>query len=78
MEAVELNVGDAAWCYVGNHQGKMSKGKVVAVLNLEGWGHKHYVIEISTHVDPLLEVRPPWAVSDSAKKPIGFMRRASL
>ncbi len=75
MQEVELKVGDPCWCYVGNHKGEMSKGKVVHILNLNGWAFKHYVIEIPTSADPLLEVRAPWSVSDGANKPIGLMRR---
>lgn len=53
----EYAVGDDAWIYVGDHQGDMSHGKVVAVLDLPGWGIRNYVVEIDTPMDPLLEVR---------------------
>lgn len=75
MQAIELNVGDQCWCFVGNHKGKLSKGKVVQVLNLDGWSYKHYVIEIPTHVDPILQVRDPFSVSDHSEKPIGLHRK---
>jgi hypothetical protein len=75
MQEIELSVGDLCWCYVGNHKGKLSKGKVVHILNLKGWPCKHYVIEIPTGVEPLLEIRDGLTVSDRAKGPIGFLRR---
>lgn len=53
----EYAIGDEAWCYVGSHEGHMSKGKVVAALDLPGYGYRHYVVEIPTSIDPLLEVR---------------------
>jgi hypothetical protein len=77
MQEVDLMVGDPCWCYLGNHKGELTKGTVVHILNLEGWSHKHYVIEIPTSVEPLLEVRDGLSVSDSAKGPIGFLRRAA-
>jgi len=55
FEAFEI--GEEAWIYLHGHQGEMTKGKVVAILDLPGWGHPNYVIEIDTPMDPLLEVR---------------------
>jgi hypothetical protein len=50
-------VGDDTWIYIGDHQGERTKGTVVAILDLDGWSMRHYVIEVPTHIDPLLEVR---------------------
>ena len=54
-----FEIGDDAWIWLSNHSGEMTKGKVVAFLDLPGWGFRNYVIEIDTHIDPLLEVRAP-------------------
>jgi hypothetical protein len=53
----EYKVGDKAWIYIGNHSGKRTEGTVIAELDLPGYSFKHYVIEILTSVDPLLEIR---------------------
>lgn len=53
----EYNVGDKAWIYIGNHKGKRTEGTVIAELDLPGYSFRHYVIEIPTSVDPLLEIR---------------------
>lgn len=55
----KFNLGDDAWIYLSNHQGELTKGKVIAELDLPGYGFKNYVIEIDTSVDPLLEIRAP-------------------
>jgi hypothetical protein len=53
----DYQIGDRVGIYVGNHQGELSEGTVVAFLDLPGWGFRNYVIEVPTHIDPLLEVR---------------------
>lgn len=55
----KYEIGDDAWIYIRDHEGERTKGKVVAVLDLPGWGGLNYVIEIETSMDPLLEVRAP-------------------
>lgn len=77
MQWVDLDVGSDCWCFVGNHKGKMSKGTVVAIVRLPGYAWPHYIVEIPTIVDPLLEVRDGFSVSDEAGKPIGLHRRGA-
>lgn len=50
-------VGDDAWIFIGEHGGELSQGKVIAVIELPGYSFPHYVIELETHLDPLLEIR---------------------
>jgi hypothetical protein len=76
MQWIDLDVGDDCWCYVGNHKGKKSKGTIIAIVRLPGYAKPHYIVEIPTSVDPLLEVRDGFSISDSEKKHIGFLRRA--
>lgn len=53
----DYKVGDPAWIYVGDHGGNMSKGTVVAILDLPGYNFQNYVISLPTSMDELLEVR---------------------
>jgi len=53
----DYNIGDFVWIFVGNHHGEMSKGTIVATLDLPGWQFRNYVIEVPTSIDSLLEVR---------------------
>jgi hypothetical protein len=59
-------VGDAAWIYLGNHDGELTEGKVIAVLDLPGFGMRNYVIQIDTEIDPLLEIRSAFTMRRSA------------
>jgi hypothetical protein len=52
----------------------LHEGKVVAILNLEGWIYPHYVVELQTGIDPILEVRDGFTLSDG-RGPIGMWRR---
>jgi hypothetical protein len=72
MELVRRSVGDPVWVYAPGHKGEKTKGKVVNVFNLD-YG-EYYVVEIETHVDPVLLVYDPITVSDAEDKPIGFDR----
>jgi hypothetical protein len=65
-------MGDTAYCYCSDRQGELSEGKIVAVLNLERYNFPHYVIEIETHIDPILVVRDALTMADTKKGPIGF------
>lgn len=53
----DYKIGDSAWIFVGDHGGDMSKGKVVAILDLSDYSDIQYVVEIPTSMDPLLQVR---------------------
>jgi hypothetical protein len=53
----DYKVGDQAWIFLDNHKGERSCGTVVAVLDLPGYSCNHYVVEVPTEIDPLLEVR---------------------
>lgn len=68
----DWKVGDTAYCYVGAHQGKLSKGTILAILDLPGYAYLNYVISIPTGVDDLLEVRDHLSMSDKKEGPIGF------
>jgi hypothetical protein len=74
MKWIDLDVGSKCWIFVGTHKGKMSKGKIAAIVRLPGYSRPHYIIEIQTSIEPILKVRDGFAVSDAARKPIGFLR----
>jgi hypothetical protein len=61
----EYEVGDLVWLYIGDPEGKKYPGKVVHKFQLPDYSFKHYVVEIDTHVDPLLEVRCWGTLSDT-------------
>ena len=54
-----FEIGSDAWIYLPYHKGELTKGKVIAALDLPGYSFRHYVVEIDTPVDPVLEIRAP-------------------
>lgn len=75
----DYKVGDKCWIYLGDHKGKMTKGKILQKLDLSEHGYclpGYYVIEIKTHIDPILEIRDPFSMSPSKDEPIGLWAMA--
>ena len=71
-------VGDTVWIYGINRSNvKPVEGKVIKVVDLSDAGYHtgpHYIIEIPTHIDPLLEIRTWHDISQDEKGPIGSFR----
>ena len=69
--------GDDVWIHLGYEPGKLSKGKVLEVLDLSehGYSFLNYLIEISTSIEPLLEVRNAMTISEDEKGPVGLFRQ---
>lgn len=71
-------VGDTAWIYGINRSNvKPTQGKVIKVIDLSDAGYSvgnHYVIEIPTHIEPILEIRSWHNISQDEKGPVGSLR----
>lgn len=74
----EYKSGDDVWI-AGIENGKLTKGKVLERLDLSkhGYTFDNYLIEIDTHVDPLLEVRCIFTMSEDEKGPLGIFRKVA-
>lgn len=72
----EYKAGDAVWIHGVSPSNKLTKGKVISSLDLssQGYTELHYVIEIPTHIEPLLEIRTWHTMSQDEKGPIGSFR----
>lgn len=72
------NVGDSAWIYgINRSNTKSVHGKVIKVVDLSESGYTigdHYIIEIPTHIEPILEVRTWHNISQDATGPVGSLR----
>lgn len=66
-------IGDTVWLYVGDHRGKKSKGTIVHTFRLD-WGGQFYVVEVPSHIDPLLEVRDWFSLAESEDAPLGLFK----
>lgn len=74
----EYAIGDDAWIYgINRSNTKPVKGKVIKIVDLTDAGYSfgpHYIIEIPTHIDPLLEIRSWHNISQDEKGPVGSLR----
>jgi hypothetical protein len=70
-------VGDTVWIYgVRRANDKSTQGTVVKAFNIEGYVDTHYVIEIPTEIEPLLEVRTWHTISQTQDGHVGSLRDA--
>lgn len=78
----EYAVGDAVWIYgINRNNTKPAAGKVIKAIDLRDAGYSfgpHYVIEIPTHIEPLLEIRTWHNISQDAQGPVGSFRGLNI
>ena len=74
----KYNVGDTVWIYgINRSNTKPSQGRVIKVVDLQDAGYsigEHYIIEIPSHIDPLLEIRSWHNISQDKNGPVGSFR----
>lgn len=74
----KYNIGDSVWIYGINRSNiKPTKGKVIQILDLGNAGYTdgpHYVVEIPTHIESLLEIRTWENMSQDERGPVGSLR----
>ena len=78
----EYALGDTVWIYgVNRSNAKPTAGKVIKVIDLReaGWSiGDHYVIEIPSHIEPLLEIRSWHNISQDKLGPVGSLRGLNI
>jgi hypothetical protein len=70
-------IGDTVWIYGINRSNvKPVQGTVIKAIDLSGAGYtyEHYIIEIPTHIEPILEIRTWHNISQDEKGPVGSLR----
>jgi hypothetical protein len=70
-------VGDAVWIYgITRSNTKPVQGKVIKAIDLSGAGYtyEHYIIEVPTHIEPILEIRTWHNISQDERGPVGSLR----
>ena len=77
----KYSIGDAVWIYgISKNNVKSTQGKVIHSFTLgdAGWSPDivHYVIEVPTEIEPLLEVRTWETISQSKDGHVGSLRLA--
>lgn len=73
------SIGDAVWIYgISANNNKLVEGKVIKKLDLSKEGYmadSHYIVEIPSHIEPLLEIRTWETMSQDSKGPVGAFRK---
>ena len=71
-------VGDTVWIYgINRSNTKPVQGKVIKVIDLSEAGYSvgdHYIIEVPSHIEPILEIRTWHNISQDEKGPVGSLR----
>lgn len=70
-------VEDTVWIYgINRSNTKPVQGRVIKVVDLSdaGYSDVHYIIEVPTHIEPLLEVRTWHNISQDETGPVGSLR----
>lgn len=73
----KYNIGDSVWIHGISRENKLTRGKVVQIVDLTSVGYldgPHYIIAVSTGIEDLLEIRTWETMSETAKGPIGSLR----
>jgi hypothetical protein len=72
-------VGDTVWIYgITRSNAKPVQGKVIKIVDLNDAGYSvgnHYIIEVPSHIEPLLEIRTWHNISQDEKGPVGSLRK---
>lgn len=70
-------VGDVCWIHLGG-EGRdgnpLVQGKVVHSFSLPGWSDERFVVQVQTHVDPVLAIRGASTISEDSDGPVGAFR----
>lgn len=74
----EYAIGDSVWIYgVSVNNNRSVKGKVIKSIDLSAQGHlngPYYIVEVPTHIEPLLEIRTWENMSQDESGPVGAFR----
>jgi hypothetical protein len=73
----KYKVGDTAWIYgvaAGPGYNRLTKGRIVHEMEIDGYSETQYVIAISNGIEDLLEVRTWGGISQDDAGPVGSFR----
>lgn len=78
----EYDLNDTVWIAgIDSKHNNLVPGKVIKIFNIETHSYdpkiKYYVIEIPTHIEPLLEIRTWETISQDGHGPVGAIREIS-
>lgn len=71
------NIGDDVWIFGITSENKITQGRVVATIDLSDKGYGEdifYIIDVPSHIEPLLEIRTWHTISQDENGPVGSFR----
>ncbi len=82
MTKKEYNINDTVWIAgIDSRSNSLVPGRVVKIFNIDLGSYdpstQYYVIEIPTHIEPLLEIRTWEMISQDKHGPVGAIREVS-
>ena len=76
----QYNVGDTVWIYgISKNNIKSTRGTVIKIFTIDYGNYNtepHYLVEIPTEIEPLLEVRTWHTISQTKNGHVGSVREA--
>lgn len=73
-------LGDTVWIYgVDRRSDKTREGKIIKSFHIDQPAHaglEHYVVEVATDIEPILEIRTWKTISQDCEGPVGSIREA--
>lgn len=78
----EYSLNDTVWIAgIDSRNNVLVPGRVIKIFNIDSYNYdptiKYYVIEIPTHIEPLLEIRTWDTISQDQHGPVGAIRIVS-
>ncbi len=73
-------VGDSVWIYgVDRRSDQTREGKIIKSFYIDQPAHsglEHYIVEVATDIEPILEIRTWKTISQDEKGPVGSIRES--
>lgn len=73
---INYEIGDKVWIHGVTSTNNLTEGRIIHYLDLskKGYPDIQYLIEIPTHIEPLLEIRTWQTISQDSDGPVGALR----
>lgn len=71
----EYSIGDDAWIHgIDRRNNKLVRGKIIHQVEIPNFSGIHYIVAVSTPIEPILELRTWESISQDEFGPIGLFR----
>lgn len=71
----EYSIGDDAWIHgIDRRNNRLVKGKIIHQVEIPNFSGIHYIVAVSSPIEPILELRTWESISQDEFGPIGLFR----